>query len=61
MRSDRRTDMMNVIVAFRNFAKSTNNDNFHKPKMEAIVKLKRRVIVLQKKKNHDQVISKYVN
>jgi len=53
--------MTNVIVAFRNFAKDPKNDNFQKPKMEAMVKIKQRVIVLHKKKNHDQVKFKYVN
>jgi len=44
------TDMTNVTVAFRNFAKSPKNDNFQKSKMEAMVKFKQRFIALQKKK-----------
>jgi len=61
MLSDRRTDMTNVIVACRNYAKATENNHFQKPKMEAMVKFKQRFIVLQKKKHHDQVIFKCVN
>jgi hypothetical protein len=61
MRSDRRTDMINVIVAFRNFAKAPKNENFQTPKMEAMFKLNEELIVLQKKTNHDHVIFKYAN